>query len=89
MVLLFGEITPKTIAQRYSLKISLIYIDIIRFLMVVLTPVIFIVNRIADFIFWILRMDKDGGGQKITEDELISIVNVSEEPSSGAHHISP
>ena len=79
VVLLFGEITPKTIAQRYSLKISLIYIDIIRFLMVVLTPVIFIVNRIADFIFWILRMDKDGGGQKITEDELISIVNVSEE----------
>ena len=79
VVLLFGEITPKTIAQRYSLKISLIYIDIIRFLMVVLTPVIFIVNKIADFIFWILRMDKDGGGQKITEDELISIVNVSEE----------
>lgn len=79
VVLLFGEITPKTIAQRYSLKISLIYIDIIRFLMVVLTPVIFIVNRIADFIFWILRMDKDGGVQKITEDELISIVNVSEE----------
>ena len=59
VVLLFGEITPKTSAQRYSLKISLIYIDIIRFIMVVLTPVIFIVNRIADFIFWILRMDKD------------------------------
>ena len=79
VVLLFGEITPKTIAQRYSLKISLIYIDIIRFLMVVLTPVIFIVNKIADFIFWVLRMDRDGAGQKMTEDELISMVNVSEE----------
>ena len=48
VVLLFGEITPKTIAQRYNLKISLLYIDIIQFLMVVLTPVIFIVNKIAD-----------------------------------------
>ena len=75
----FGSSSVGIATGRYSLKISLIYIDIIRFLMVVLTPVIFIVNRIADFIFWILRMDKDGGVQKITEDELISIVNVSEE----------
>ena len=79
VVLLFGEITPKTIAQRYNLKISLLYIDIIQFLMVVLTPVIFIVNKIADFIFWVIRLDKDGGNQKMTEDELISMVNVSEE----------
>ena len=47
--------------------------------MVVLTPVIFIVNKIADFIFWVIRLDKDGGNQKMTEDELISMVNVSEE----------
>lgn len=79
IVLLFGEITPKTLAQRYNLKISLLYIDIIQFLMIVLTPVIFIVNKIADFIFWIIRLDKDGGNQKMTEDELISMVNVSEE----------
>ena len=74
IVLLFGEITPKTLAQRYNLKISLLYIDIIQFLMIVLTPVIFIVNKIADFIFWIIRLDKDGGNQKMTEDELITNV---------------
>ena len=76
VVLLFGEITPKTLAQKYSLKISLVYIDIIRFLMVVLTPVIFIVNKIADFIFWVIRIDKNGGNQKMTEDELISMGNL-------------
>ncbi len=79
VVLLFGEITPKTLAQLYSTKISMLYIDIIEFLMFILTPVIFIVDKIANGIFWVLRIDKNAGGQKITEDELLTMVNVSEE----------
>lgn len=79
LILLFGEITPKTLAQRYSTKLSMLYIDIIEFLMLVLTPVIFIVDKIASVIFWILRVDKNAGAQKITEDELLTMVNVSEE----------
>ncbi len=78
-VLLFGEITPKTLAQLYSIKISMAYADIIRFLMWILTPVVFIVDKIAGAIFWLLRIDKNGSGQKITEDELLTMVNVSEE----------
>lgn len=79
IILLFGEITPKTIAQKYSLKISLVYVDVIRFLVFVLRPVVFLINKIADGIFWIVRIDKNGDGQKMTEDELITMVNVSEE----------
>lgn len=79
VVLLFGEITPKTLAQLYSTKVSMFYIDIIEFLMFILTPVIFIVDKIANGIFWVLRIDKNAGGQKITEDELLTMVNVSEE----------
>ena len=79
IVLIIGEIIPKTLAQRYSLKVSLLYVDIIQFLMIVLTPVIYIVNKISNFMFWLMRIDRNGTGQKITEDELISMVNVSEE----------
>jgi CBS domain containing-hemolysin-like protein len=79
LVLLFGEITPKTLAQLYSVKISLIYVDIISFLMLILTPVIYIVNLIANIVFHIFRIDKNASAQKITEDELISMVNVSTE----------
>lgn len=79
LVLIFGEIMPKTTAQLYSLKMSMLYVDIIHFLTIILTPVIFIVNKIADFIFLILRIDKNGSNQKMTEDELITMVNVSEE----------
>lgn len=78
-VLLFGEITPKTLAQLYSIKFSLAYVDIIQVLMWILTPVIFIVDKIASVIFWLLHVDKNGSRQKITEDELITMVTVSEE----------
>lgn len=79
IILLFGEITPKTIAQKYSLKISLVYVDVIRFLVFVLRPVVFLINKIADGIFWIVRIDKNGDDRRMTEDELITMVNVSEE----------
>lgn len=79
LVLLFGEIIPKTTAQIYSLKISMLYVDIIHFLTIIFTPFIFIINKFADFIFMILRIDKNAGSRKITEDELITMVNVSEE----------
>jgi CBS domain containing-hemolysin-like protein len=79
IVLLFGEITPKTLAQMYNTKISLLYIDVIQFLMFILTPVIFVVDKIAGVIFFILRIDRNASAQKMTEDELISMVNVSEE----------
>lgn len=79
LVLLFGEITPKTVAQLYSVKISMLYVNVVEFLMFILTPVIFLVDKIASAIFFILRIDKNGSGQKITEDELLTMVNVSEE----------
>ncbi len=79
LVLLFGEITPKTLAQLYNLKISMVYIDIIEFLMFILTPFVFIVDKIANVIFFILRINRNGVSQKITEDELLTMVNVSEE----------
>lgn len=79
LVLIFGEITPKTLAQMYSVKLSLFYVDIISFLMFILTPVIWIVNKLAGVIFWILRIDSKKARQKLTEDELITMVNVSQE----------
>ena len=79
LVLIFGEITPKTLAQLYNVKISLIYVDIISFLMFILTPVIWVVNKLAGLIFMILHVDTKGKGLSLTEDELITMVNVSQE----------
>lgn len=79
LILLFGEITPKTLAQNNSVKISILYVDVVRFLVYIFTPFVFIINKISHVIFWILRMDTNESAKSITEDELITMVNVSEE----------
>ena len=79
LVLLFGEITPKTLATLYSEKISLIYIYIIAPLTTILTPVIWLVNKLSNAVFFILRIDPDKANDQMTEGELRTIVDVSVE----------
>ncbi|MCM1499204.1 MAG: hemolysin family protein [Clostridium sp.] len=79
VVLIFGEITPKTLATLYSERLSLIYIHIIRPLTVILTPVIWFVNKLSDAVFFLLRIDRDGAQNQMTEGELRTIVDVSVE----------
>mgnify|MGYP004649517223 FL=1 len=79
VVLLFGEITPKTLATLYSEKLSMIYIYVIGPLTVILTPVIWIVDRLGNIIFFILRIDRDKAQNTMTEGELRTIVDVSME----------
>lgn len=79
LILIFGEITPKNLATRNAEKISLLYSGAILFLTRLLTPVIFIVNKIAHFFLWIMRVDTSEKSAVITEDELRTIVEVSHE----------
>lgn len=79
VVLLFGEITPKTLATMYSERIAMVYIHIIAPLTVILTPVIWLVDGLSRVIFFILRVDKDKTKDQMTEGELRTIFDVSEE----------
>ena len=79
LILIFGEISPKTLATIYSEKISLLYSAPISFLIKVLTPVIFIINKLSLGFLMLLRVDPNAGNQKMTEEELRTIVDVSKE----------
>lgn len=79
IVLLFGEITPKTWAMINAEKISLAYSGIIKFLMIILTPVIFLIDKISLGIMWLLRIDTNKKECAITEHELKTYVDVSHE----------
>lgn len=79
LILIFGEITPKTIASLYALKLSLIYSTIIYFLMIALTPVIIVINYLANFVLFILRINPVSSSKTLTENELRTIVDVSHE----------
>ena len=77
LVLIFGEITPKTYATANSEKMALAYGSIILLLMKVLTPVIVVINAICRVILRLLHVDTDKSLNTITEKELRTIVDVS------------
>ena len=79
LVLIFGEITPKTLATEYSLQMSMFAAYPISWLMIVLTPVIYILNLITGGIFKLFGIDPSAHKTSITEAELRTIVNVSHE----------
>lgn len=79
LVLIFGEITPKNAANVSSEKLTLRYAGIIRFLMLIFTPLIFLVNLLAGGAMKLLHISKDGGDAAVTEEEILTMVNVSHE----------
>lgn len=79
VVLLFGEITPKTLATIYNEKIAMLYIHIVYPLTTVLTPVIWFVDLLGSVIFRILHVDRNQAVNQMTEGELRTIVDVSVE----------
>lgn len=78
-VLIFGEISPKTAATTNPEPLALRVAPIIHALMVVLTPVIFLVNQFAGFVLRLMRIDPNKKQDVITEQELRTIVDVSHE----------
>ena len=79
LVLLFGEITPKTTATLYSESLALKFAKPIYLIMQVLTPVIFIVDKLSLGILKLLHIDPNKKPEAITEEELRTIVEVSHE----------
>lgn len=79
LILIFGEISPKTLATIHAEKISLLYSGAIEFIMKLLTPIIFIINKLSMGFLFLLRVDPNGGDKQMTEEELRTIVDVSKE----------
>lgn len=79
LILIFGEISPKTLATIHSERIALRYSSAIAFLMKILTPIIFLINNLSLGFLRLLRVNPNDGNQQMTEEELRTIVDVSKE----------
>lgn len=79
VILLFGEILPKTWAKLYNEKMCLWYSDIIYLLMYLLTPVIFIVNILSTALMKLFGVDPNQKTGTMTESELKTYVDASHE----------
>lgn len=78
LVLIFGEIVPKTAARKNADKLALFIAPSIKGLMVILMPLVFVVDKLSTGILIILRQNNDTG-ETITETELRTYVDVSRE----------
>lgn len=79
LILIFGEVSPKTMATIYADRMALIISGVIEALMLVMTPLIFIINKLSGGFLFLLRVNPKDAASQITEADLRTIVDVSQE----------
>ena len=79
LILIFGEVTPKTMATIKADSMSLTVAAPIGLLMKILYPVIFIINKLSLGLMFLLHVNIKDAQKKMTEEELRTIVDVSQE----------
>lgn len=78
VVLIFGEIVPKSVAAANANRLALWYGGPIYALTVVLRPIVYIMNKLSSVFLLLFRIDSSAS-PTITESELLTIVDVSHE----------
>lgn len=79
LVLIFGEITPKSIAKQKSEKVSLIVSKPIKFTVFIFKPFVTIFTAISSVFIRLFGGDPNASEPFITQEELKTMVGVSEE----------
>lgn len=77
LILIFGEITPKSLAAQNSEKLSVRLSGFIEFVTILLTPIIFLLTIVTSFMIRVLGGEVDENQPFITQEELRTIVSVS------------
>lgn len=79
LVLILGEIAPKTAAALYAEKLSLALAKPVYGLMVLFTPVLFLVEKLSNLVLLLFRINPKKKPEAITEEDLRTIVEVGHE----------
>ena len=78
-ILIFGEVTPKNIASSASEKVALRVAKPIKFFDFILKPMSFFLQAITNFLTRLVIGENTPKGDLVTEEDLKTIVDVSEE----------
>lgn len=78
VILLFGEITPKSMAAVHAERFALSYARVIYLLLILLTPVVFLVGKLSGGIIRLFGVDPNAKSSPLTEHELRTLVNESQ-----------
>jgi len=78
VVLIFAEVTPKTIAAIYPEKVAFPFAYILKPIQVLLSPVVWLVNTITRALLKLLRIDIENTQQEyLSREELRTVVHES------------
>ena len=75
VLLIFGEISPKSMASEFPEQVAMFSAPLLRCIMVVLTPVNFLFGLWKKFLAKIIKGEED---RAITDEELLTIVDEAE-----------
>ncbi|MGX8705216.1 MAG: HlyC/CorC family transporter [bacterium] len=75
LVLMFGEIAPKSIAKDHAEELAFAFYPVLGFIIRVLTPLIYLATLWQRLVYRVFKPSEDKG---ITEEELITIVDEAE-----------
>ena len=78
LVLVFGEVIPKNLAAAHAETWAMFIAPFIRLVSFVLTPVVFLLTKLSDFVVHFSKSD-DEEDPTITEDEFKILMNVGQE----------
>jgi CBS domain containing-hemolysin-like protein len=78
VLLIFGEITPKTIAARHPEKFSLRVAPVIWNMSIVLAPIARFFSAITRGLLRLLRIGYDGDADGVTEDDIRALAALSQ-----------
>ena len=76
-ILIFAELTPKTIGEMHSEKIAYSSSLLYRPMLVILYPLVFIINFIANSIIKIMGLKDNTSKSSLTSDELKTVLSES------------
>jgi putative hemolysin len=79
VIIIFAEITPKSLAAQNSETISLKVVRLISLLIIIFRPIVAVTTYISNGLITLLGGKANKNQPYITEDELKTIVDVSEE----------
>ena len=79
VTLVFGELIPKRIALRNSEKIALSSVGVVVFISRLFSPFVKFLTFSTNFVLTILKMKEDNIEEKVSKEELRSLVEVGKE----------
>ncbi len=79
LILLFGEIAPKTYAANYPETAALRVVEPIRWVKRILSPITFLITRAGKGILWFFGVPPSLPTKMITQDEIEGIISIGKQ----------